>query len=645
MTVRARLATGERRTARWCSAVGSALLMAAMPAVSYGQLPPAKLVVQTDPAMPGVRIELVGAGQTRTTDSDGRASFAVAPAILEVVGTAPGGMTVRRLVTVEPLGTTTLTMAFVGIEPPRSELLVVTTPGARVVLSDGRSAEAGANGQVLFSGIIPGAYHVRASRAGYEPSGQVRLTLRSGERRTVRAELRPPAPAPAPASTSPPATADAGAPGLEVLELSDVAGAVAGSASRSPPVPAVVGAIPPGLGRLTISAPRAADVQLGTAVLGRVRPEAPLTLLLPPGRHLVLLVAEGFRPDSHFVAVHEGSSIAVRGRDPVASAPAATWRGAPPSWLVMLVLGSSTLLLLAGLVRSRWIITRSLSDQTEIVTGRFDRYLVVGTLGRGGMATVYRAREPRGELVALKIMEPSLREDRDLLTKFLREGRVLQAINQYDAEAPVVRALDFGLEDGAPDGRPYIAMEHLSGASLLTWLRARGGSVGIAEAVQVVSEIARGLSAAHACGVYHRDLTPDNVMILADTPAIALKLIDFGVARHEFTSAHTLDGSIFGKPPYMAPEQCRGAVVDGRADLYALGVLFYLLLAGHTPFSDPNPLAVMRMHEASAVPPLPPGVPEAISEIVLRLLEKDPADRFATPAELISELSQVYGAV
>ncbi len=129
-------------------------------------------------------------------------------------------------------------------------------------------------------------------------------------------------------------------------------------------------------------------------------------------------------------------------------------------------------------------------------------------------------------------------------------------------------------------------------------------------------------------------------MILSGTP-LALKLIDFGVAKHEFTSVHTMDGSVFGKPPYMAPELCAGEAVDERTDLYALGILFYLLLTGSTPFADRNPLVVMRMHETAPVPPLPTHIPTDIQRLVNSLLEKRRSDRLGSAEMLIERIAPI----
>jgi serine/threonine-protein kinase len=263
----------------------------------------------------------------------------------------------------------------------------------------------------------------------------------------------------------------------------------------------------------------------------------------------------------------------------------------------------------------------------RVTTRRIDRYDVREVLGRGGMATVYRAVDslnPRNGALALKVMDEGHLGDPDLVHKFLREGQMLQQFNEADPEAPLVRVFHWGQAGGT--GVPFIAMELLEGQNLLQALK-RQGKFSLPQAAHLVGGVARALIPAHAVGVYHRDLTPDNV-ILVNTPrgGYYLRLIDFGVARHEYTSHGTLDGSISGKPPYMSPEQCQGQAVDGRSDIYALGIMLYTLLVGSPPFAGRNPLEVMRMHKESAVP-FPETVPAVARALLVQTLAKDPNGR------------------
>ncbi|MEL6616083.1 MAG: protein kinase, partial [Bacteroidota bacterium] len=272
----------------------------------------------------------------------------------------------------------------------------------------------------------------------------------------------------------------------------------------------------------------------------------------------------------------------------------------------------------------------------------FDRYRVIRPIGRGGMATVFLARDGDRE-VALKVMDASLLSDRELVRKFLKEGEVLDAIAATAPKAPVVRALRYGREGGTETGRPFVALEYVPGDTLLKFCR-DAGRMTTHQVLGIARQVCEGLAAAHAQGVWHRDVSPDNVLLAApaspeasgDAPPV--KLIDFGVAKNEYTQAKTLDGSISGKPPYMSPEQCRGESLDGRSDLYAVGIMMYTMLAGHPPFTDQNPLLVMRLHESAPVPPLPDDVPGSVRDLVMRLLEKDRDDRPESAAEVAREL-------
>ncbi len=278
-------------------------------------------------------------------------------------------------------------------------------------------------------------------------------------------------------------------------------------------------------------------------------------------------------------------------------------------------------------------------------TARFDRYHILRPLGRGGMATVYLARDRKARHeVALKVMDAELTHDDDLVRKFVKEGEALQRIGGSAPASPVVRAFRYGREHGRAQGRPFVALEYVPGESLLRTLQTQG-RLPVTHVLAVARQVAEGLAAAHAHGIWHRDVSPDNVLVAGyDAAGPVVRLIDFGVAKHEYTQAHTLDGSIAGKPAYMSPEQCRGEGLDGRSDLYSLGVMLYTLLAGHPPFTDPNPLLVMRMHETSTPPPLPPDVPPAVAALVLRLLRKRPDERFSSAAALVAALDGLGGS-
>jgi serine/threonine-protein kinase len=243
------------------------------------------------------------------------------------------------------------------------------------------------------------------------------------------------------------------------------------------------------------------------------------------------------------------------------------------------------------------------------------------------MATVHLAVDTeREQQVALKLLDSSHFGDQDIVRKFLKEGEALQRIHEAQPDAPVVRAYRFGREHDSSDGRPYVALEYLQGDNLLTRLKKRGPLTS-AEAVLILKQVCQGLRAAHACKIWHRDITPDNVIVLSEKPTPRVRLIDFGVAKHQYAKRGTMDGSIMGKPPYMSPEQCRNDHVDGHSDVYSAGMLFYTMVTGEPPFTDDNPLQVMQMHEQAQRPDLPSAVPAQVRRLIQQMIQTDASDR------------------
>jgi serine/threonine-protein kinase len=273
------------------------------------------------------------------------------------------------------------------------------------------------------------------------------------------------------------------------------------------------------------------------------------------------------------------------------------------------------------------------------------KYRIEAELSRGGMGAVYRARHElidRG--VAVKVLRPELSEDPELVTRFVNEAKAASAIDHPS----IIDVLDFGYTD---DGQAYLVMELLDGESLAQRL-ARRGRLPAGEAVAIVRSIAGALSAAHAKGIIHRDLKPDNVFLIAD-PDLGerAKVLDFGVAKlldAANQAQHTQTGALMGTPLYMAPEQARAAgAIDARADLYSLGCILYELLVGEAPFrgEGAGEIITMQMFEA----PVPPstrveGISPALEQAVLCLLEKEPADRYATAAEASAALAAITGS-
>lgn len=254
---------------------------------------------------------------------------------------------------------------------------------------------------------------------------------------------------------------------------------------------------------------------------------------------------------------------------------------------------------------------------------RVNGYTTEQQVGEGGMSKVYRGCDAQNRPVALKVMRETM-QDEDLVQKFIQEGKALERINQTHPDAPVVRLYSYGRVNGS--NQPYLALEYLDGTSLEHVIR-NEESLSTGNVLSIVRQIGVALSAAHANGVYHRDVKPENVIIVGRGSILRIKLIDFGVARHEYQQLHTMHGRMLGTPPYMCPEQANGQFVGATSDIYSLGIVFYALLAGSPPFVHDNAFRVLQMHQQESVPPLPDSVPESVAELVYWMLSKAPDDR------------------
>ncbi|MFM8322821.1 MAG: protein kinase domain-containing protein, partial [Chloroflexota bacterium] len=259
------------------------------------------------------------------------------------------------------------------------------------------------------------------------------------------------------------------------------------------------------------------------------------------------------------------------------------------------------------------------------------RYEVKSKIARGGMATVYHAYDPRFERdVAIKVLPEAFLHDPQFRVRFEREAKMI-ALLEHPAIVPVY---DFGEEQGMP----YIVMRYMSGGSLTE--RIQSGAISLSETAQMVFRLAPALDAAHARNIIHRDMKPGN--ILYDQYGIAY-LSDFGIARLVESGSATLTGeSILGTPAYMSPEQVQGdKAIDGRSDLYSLGVLIYQMLTGQVPYQADTPAKVMMMHVLQPVPALRhamPEMPEEVEAVLSRSMAKNPEERYASASELSAAL-------
>jgi serine/threonine-protein kinase len=278
----------------------------------------------------------------------------------------------------------------------------------------------------------------------------------------------------------------------------------------------------------------------------------------------------------------------------------------------------------------------------DIVDGR---YRLEGVLGIGGLGVVYRA-EHTGlrRQVALKLMHELFADHDELRQRFEREARALSALDHPN----IVAISDFGTHVGTP----YLAMSLIEGDSLSQ--RLANGPLPIAEAIEIVRQALEALVSAHAAGVVHRDLKPGNIML--DTHpdgALRVRIVDFGLARMADPRSDGVDdatitrlGTVIGSPSYMAPEQTTASATDGRADLYALGIVLYEMLVGRCPFVNEDKLVTLRSHLTTDVPrpeSLRPGLrltPE-LEALLDKALEKGRDERFASAEEMRDALERL----
>ena len=255
-------------------------------------------------------------------------------------------------------------------------------------------------------------------------------------------------------------------------------------------------------------------------------------------------------------------------------------------------------------------------------------YKILRQLGRGGMATVYLAtQESVQREVAIKVMATTLLTDPDFSERFQREARIAAKLHHRHV---------VGIHDVARHGDyNYIAMEYLGGGAVL----ARDGSPrAVPFALRITREVGLALNYAHAKGFVHRDVKPDNILLREDGSSA---LTDFGIARAADSATRmTRTGAVIGTPHYMSPEQARGRTVDGRADLYSLGIVLYELLIGRVPYNADDSLAVGIMHITQPVPILPEHL-AALQPLLNRLLAKQPDERYQTGAQLADAIEQI----
>ena len=264
---------------------------------------------------------------------------------------------------------------------------------------------------------------------------------------------------------------------------------------------------------------------------------------------------------------------------------------------------------------------------------RIGKYQVVGLLGEGGMGAVYRARDPVLDRdVAVKVLSPELARDPLLVKRFEEEARALARIQHPN----IMRVYTVGEHEG----KRYFAMEFVSGETLEDRVRERG-SLSLREVVDLFGQLLPAVKAIHAAGIVHRDIKAANIMIDVKGRTV---LMDFGLAKRHGRAALTTAGSILGTPEYMAPEQALGDAVDGRADIYALGVVLFEALTGRPPFEGGDAFSIIRKQVEDAPPAareFRSDLPEAVDTVLKRCLAKKPEDRYPDVDALAAALGEL----
>jgi serine/threonine-protein kinase len=280
------------------------------------------------------------------------------------------------------------------------------------------------------------------------------------------------------------------------------------------------------------------------------------------------------------------------------------------------------------------------SVRTKMEDARFgQRYVVVGFIGRGGMARVYLGEDQKtGQAVAIKVLDRQFHSDADVKKRFLREARAITKVGHEN----IVEVYEVGLRPD--DAAPYLVMEFLFGEPVGRFLQ-RDGQLPLPIALPALQQAASAIAAAHEVGVIHRDLKPDNLFLIGEPgDPYELKVLDFGFSKLQ-TSNLTAAGVVLGTPGFMAPEQVLGETVDERTDVYALGMVMHRMIFNRPPFAGAE-LAddiAMMAHQLHSTPELDedPNRDPRIDRVVLKAIRKSPEERYPTMAAFDADLRRL----
>ena len=259
-----------------------------------------------------------------------------------------------------------------------------------------------------------------------------------------------------------------------------------------------------------------------------------------------------------------------------------------------------------------------------------DRYEIINKIGAGGMSDVYKAKDHvLGRFVAIKVLKTEFSEDINFVTKFHTEAQSAAGLEHPN----IVNIYDVGSEDGIH----YIVMEYIEGITLKTYIEKKG-HLSFKEAISIAIQVGRGIEAAHNKNIVHRDIKPQNIMISTEGK---VKVTDFGIARA--ASSNTIHSDVMGSVHYSSPEQARNGFIDGKSDIYSLGIVMYEMVTGRVPFDGDTTVAVAIQHlQEEMVPPsvYAPDLPISLEKIILKCTQKSPSRRYQTMGDLISDLKR-----
>lgn len=616
------------------------LLTALAPSVSRAQL--SKVLVEANVADATVVID---GRPSAETNEDGEA-------LVEALSPGPHAVELRKAgywnasvrVTLEPGLTTPLVLQL----RPRSEstagnlLLETNVSGALVTLDGEEIGETGPTGQLFVSGLAPGQHRVVAQKEGYETISRTVTVEETGLDQTTRLQL---------------AEGTQGDPSVDLPEPVITAGEeLPDSVAPSFPTGGEIRTRRP---ELIVNAEVAgATVRVNDSIFGQTGPSGRLRVRVDSGRNQVAVSKEGLPPARAQKTVQVGigdertltldlqqsESRRIAGTEVV---------------LILALLGLSLMVIAFVVVISkpsgtvaRWMRERlGITRRVRYELARwvrhpfrdrqpFDRYYIVRELRTGEFATIYLADDPElRSRVRLRVLDTPYAGKPDHAKSFLEGGRLLKHLQERAPDAPIATAYRCGRENGAEDGRPFLALEHFQGKTLLAHIREEG-PLAVDDALDVVRQVCVGLQAAHENGVTHGHLTPANVVITRQDPQLEIKLTGFGDQEYKHTTEILTDGHAEGITSYLSPEEFEDGKSTWESDMYSVGVLFYKMVTGSPPFTHENPVRIVEMHQNSPTPDLPERVPATIRPVFYRLLKKDP-DQRPTAKAVISVLDLV----